>query len=172
MKVVRKSLPYILMIWPYLFMVITPFSDQEELANALLLGYCCFTLVVYGANIWNAITYRYDDALKKLAFWDMLIKLVHIPFYIFVFIMGVASLFAMVVPALILVSPFIIICLMVIDFLLMLTSSTYGICASVRLMKSDNIPKFAMILNIVLHVFFCVDIVSAIYLFIKSRKKN
>lgn len=65
MKILRKSLPYILMIWPYLFMVIASFSDQEELANALLLGYCCFTLVVYGANIWNAITYRYDDALKN-----------------------------------------------------------------------------------------------------------
>ena len=45
----------------------------------------------------------------------MMIKLLHIPFYLCVFALGIVCIVAMVVPAFVLVSPMIIMMLFVID---------------------------------------------------------
>lgn len=49
----------------------------------------------------NAWMYKGENACYRLAFFDMLIKLLHIPFYLLVFLVGVLMFVAMVVPALV-----------------------------------------------------------------------
>ena len=55
------------------------------------------TAVVYLMNIVNAWMYKDEDNCYRLAFFDMLIKLLHIPFYLLVFLIGVLMFMAMVV---------------------------------------------------------------------------
>ena len=167
----KKLLPLLLGAWPYLVLwMMSIFGGKEEGNHGLeLLLLIALTVVVYVTNIVNAFTYKIEDA-KKLAFWDMVIKLIHIPFYLIVFIAGVALLMAMVVPALVFVSPFLVAILAVIDFFLMLTSSAYGIHALIRAKKNGVVSvKFVMVHSI-LHLFFVTDVISAVIVFVKVRK--
>lgn len=171
MKRIRKVCPVILMIWPYLIVLFGMLLDSTTaLYGGLLKAYFILTVVVYLLNIWNACTYpRKEDAGKGLAFYDMLIKLVHIPFYVGVFALGVLFALVMVVPALWFISPMLILCLVIVDFFLMLTSSAYGISAAVRLLKKGSISKKAALLYILLHLIFVMDVLSAVSLYRKSR---
>ena len=116
MKKIRKIFPVLLMIWPYLFILLTILpGEQPKIQEFLLTAYLPLTVVVYGLNIWNACTYPSEESECKLAFYDMVIKLAHIPFYIGVFVIGICLVFAMVVPALLFISPILILFLAVID---------------------------------------------------------
>ena len=72
-------------------------EENENLLSAFFLGYLVMTAVVYLMNIVNAWMYKDDDNSYSLAFFDMLIKLLHIPFYLLVFLIGVLMFMAMVV---------------------------------------------------------------------------
>ena len=72
-------------------------EENENLFSAFFLGYLVMTAVVYLMNIVNAWMYKGEDNCYRLAFFDMLIKLLHIPFYLLVFLIGVLMFMAMVV---------------------------------------------------------------------------
>ena len=166
MKKIRKIFPVLLMIWPYLFILLTILpGEQPKIQEFLLTAYLPLTVVVYGLNIWNACTYPSEESECKLAFYDM----AHIPFYIGVFVIGICLVFAMVVPALLFISPILILFLAVIDFFLMLTSSVYGINAAVKLSKKGILSKETTLLFIILHLIFVADVISAVCLCQKSK---
>jgi hypothetical protein len=75
-----------------------------------------------------------------------------------------------VLPALILVTPIMIFILFVIDVLLMLTSSMYGISALLKARKAGLITGKFIAVHIVLHCFFVTDIISSIIIFINIKK--
>lgn len=97
-SVLKKVLPVVLLIWPYLFFAGFLIGEKDEnLFSAFFLGYLVMTAVVYLMNIVNAWMYKGEDNCYRLAFFDMLIKLLHIPFYLLVFLIGVLMFMAMVV---------------------------------------------------------------------------
>ena len=97
-SVLKKVLPVVLLIWPYLFFIgFMIGQDNETLFSAFFLSYLVMTAVVYLMNIVNAWMYKDEDNCYRLAFFDMLIKLLHIPFYLLVFLIGVLMFMAMVV---------------------------------------------------------------------------
>ena len=97
-SVLKKVLPVVLLIWPYLFFDGFLIGEENEnLFSAFFLGYLVMTAVVYLMNIVNAWMYKDEDNCYRLAFFDMLIKLLHIPFYLLVFLIGVLMFMAMVV---------------------------------------------------------------------------
>ena len=97
-SVLKKVLPVVLLIWPYLFFAGFLLGEENEnLFSAFFLGYLVMTAVVYLMNIVNAWMYKGEDNCYRLAFFDMLIKLLHIPFYLLVFLIGVLMFMAMVV---------------------------------------------------------------------------
>ena len=97
-SVLKKVLPVVLLIWPYLFFAGFLIGEENEnLFSAFFLGYLVMTAVVYLMNIVNAWMYKGEDDSYRLAFFDMLIKLLHIPFYLLVFLIGVLMFMAMVV---------------------------------------------------------------------------
>lgn len=97
-SVLKKVLPVVLLIWPYLFFAGFLIGEENEnLFSAFFLGYLVMTAVVYLMNIVNAWMYKDEDNCYRLAFFDMLIKLLHIPFYLLVFLIGVLMFMAMVV---------------------------------------------------------------------------
>ena len=97
-SVLKKVLPVVLLIWPYLFFAGFLIGEENEnLFSAFFLGYLVMTAVVYLMNIVNAWMYKVEDDSYRLAFFDMLIKLLHIPIYLLVFLIGVLMFMAMVV---------------------------------------------------------------------------
>ncbi len=169
MKSLRRALPVVLMVWPYLLLGVLYLSSLLGSNTAFLLFclYCLLTAVVYALNIWNACTLR-DE--KRLARWSMVLKLVHIPFYLLVFCVGVLFAGAMVVPALLFVSPFLLLLLAAGDWLLLMTSSVYGISAAVQAAARGRMSKAGAAVCGVLHCFFVLDVVGAVLLFCKLRK--
>ena len=130
------------------------------------------TIAVYGLNIVNAFRGFDKEEGEKLAFYDMLIKLIHIPFYILIFVIGMVLNAVMVVPVFVMLAPFLILMLAIGDFFLMLTSSMYGISAALRLGKTGEISKTASVVCFILHFFFVADVISAILLYRSAKKKT
>lgn len=171
-NVVKKVLPILFMIWPYVFFVIffAGGADNETFSELKLDIDFFLTGVVVVFNVINAVIWKSIDADDELAFWNMLIKLVHIPFYLLVFIAGVALLAASVVPGLILVTPIVIVGLMIGSFCLMITTSMYGINALIRAVKLRKISVAYAVIHGILHFVFVADTISAVLVFIKIRK--
>ncbi|MXP76067.1 hypothetical protein GN277_11910 [Lachnospiraceae bacterium WCA-9-b2] len=167
MKNLRRILPIILIIAPYLSVFVMVLPVRKTLPLYLL-----FSVVIYGFNIWNAWSYPHKEDGRSLAFWDMVIKLSHIPFYAGVFAMALLLMLAMVVPAFIIVTPILVSALAVVDVCLILTSSMYGISASMRLRKEGRISNQSALLYIILHLFFVTDVISAVCLYSKCRKQT
>lgn len=89
---------------------------------------------------------RLNFSGQRLLFWDMLLKLWNIPLYLAIFLF---AFFGMV-----------------------LATSAYGIVGIVKSRQSGLLSTKAAILHIFLHFLFCFDVFSAIYCFIKTRRKS
>lgn len=173
----ERYLPILLMVWPYLGLVLFRMlvSGKSMLGrqeSSAFLSYAALTAVVYVVNVIYAFRYKEEEAEAQLVFWDMAIKLVHIPFYLIMFAVGLVFLLAMVVPALLMISPFILMILFIIDLFLMLTSSSYGISAVIRARQKGRISSGTAACYIVLHLFFVLDMVSAVLIYLKLKKKQ
>lgn len=169
----KRFFPITLAVWPYLYVTLSlVFSSYEKLGGMIFYGGMVLTLAVYLSNIIYACVWKGEDSYYHLAFWNMLIKLIHIPFYIGAFLLGVLSLLVMVVPVFIFLSPVLIFCLFLMDAFLMITSSMYGVNALIRAGKRKVVSKKYVVFNIVLQFLFVADVISAIVLYIKVRKKG
>ena len=164
----KKFWAILLILWPYLlipFMLVMHVLSNGASKTPELLIYCCCTPVVYIANI---ICASKTTNAKSLSFWNMMMKIFHIPAYIIVFWIG-AYLTAQPVVGLPLGLLFVPI-LVVIDVLLLCTTSAYGICALVRAKRENRISVAFMVVNMILHFLFVWDVVSSIIVFFKLRK--
>lgn len=142
----KKLLPILQMLLPYLILpMFTNLFDGQSGAMYLKV-YILLTVIVYISNILLACAHPNG---RELAFWDMAIKLAHIPFFIGVFIVGLGVMIA--IPL-----------LFIVDAVLMLTSSVYGINALLKLRKQGLLSNRTTALHILLHLFFITDVVSTV----------
>ena len=170
----KRFFPITLAIWPYLYatLLFSVPTTYEVLSELILWGGMVLTLVFYISHIIYACICKGEDAYYDLAFWNMLIKLLHIPFYLCIFLIGVFFLLAAVVPVFTFVAPILIFCLFLVDVFLMVTSSMYGVNALLRAGKKQMVSKTYVIINIILQFLFVADVISAVVLYIKLRKKR
>lgn len=139
---------WLMMFWPY-SLIPTGFLMAQLAIEAAL---CCLgvwvllTLIVCGLTVWHAVTKR-ENAPRQ----GRLIKLVHIPFYVMTFLLGMLTIAA----------PVLIIGLFLLDGLLMLTSSSYGIAAALRAWQQDELHPLAAALLIAGHCIFVLDVVCS-----------
>ena len=166
-----KASAIILMLWPYLGFVLFGIAGRLELPF-LFWVHTALTVVVYVMCIVNACRCRGEGCAYQLAFWNMLIKLVHIPYYLFTLLVGILLLAVMVVPAFIFASPILVLVLSVINYLLLLTSSVYGINAVLRGRKEGTLPTKTAVCHGILHLLFVTDCISAVIVFVKLRKEK
>ena len=171
MKKLNNIFPVLLMIWPYLFLLFAVLPDESGKVHRLFLVlYSVLTVILYCLNIWNAFSFQ--GSKRQLAYFDMVVKFVHIPFYLGVFAVGGVSFLAMVVPAFLFLSPILICILFVVEFFLMLTSSMYGISGVIRLLRDHDISKKSGCLYLLCHIIFVADVISAVCLFRKCKDKR
>lgn len=169
----KRFFPITLAVWPYLYVILSlTFSSYEKLGGIIFYGGMLLTFAVYISNIIYACIWKGEDSYYHLAFWNMLIKLIHIPFYIGVFLLGVLFFLVMVVPVFTFLSPLLIFCLFLVDAFLMITSSMYGVNALIRASRKQVVSKKYVVINIILQFIFVADVISAIVLYIKARKKG
>lgn len=173
-NIMKKVLPILLLVWPYVFLGIlfVGGTENEAIFEVKVYMDIFLTGVVVVFNIINAFTYKDMYADYDLARWNMWIKLVHIPFYLLVFVVGLVMLVASVVPAMIFFTPFVIICLVVCSFCLLLTTSMYGINALIRAVKMGDVSVGYAVVHGILHCIFVTDTISAVIIFFKLRKKK
>ena len=125
------------------------------------------------ANILCACFDRAEDSPRRLAFWDLVLKLCMIPFYtlIFLYATGIATIM-FVIPGLFLAAPFVVVPLLAMSYLLMLATSSYGFAASIRAAKRGLFPGTFAAIHIALHFFAVADLISAIVLYLQLRRAN
>lgn len=161
---VSKIFPILLILFPYLlispilfslFHVTVPVTIVPALFRYMVpWGIVVFLLVLTACLLYAVFT---KASAKGLAFWNMVVKLCHIPFYIFIFIFGIGVMIA--IPL-----------LWLIDLILMLTSSSFGIRALVHAKCEGSISTGFMTVNILCHFVFVADVVSSVITYLKLRK--
>lgn len=167
----KKNYPITLAIWPYMYFLLSyVIGKHKNLYMPFVVIYIILTIAIYLSNIIYACLYKGEDSYYRLAFWNMLIKLIHIPFYLLTFLSAFILLCAVVVPALTFVAPFAAAWILAIDVCLMVTSSVYGVNALVRAGAKRAVSIKYAVINAILHFFFVADVISSIILFINVRK--
>lgn len=168
-KVVRIALPLIFIAAVYSggpFYDLFGWGTNWPTWGALL-------LLVGIANILCACFDRAEDSPRRLAFWDLILKLCMIPFYtlIFLYATGIATIM-FVIPGLFLAEPFVVVPLLAMSYLLMLVTSSYGFAASLRATKHGLLPGSFAALHIALHFFAVADFFSAAVLYLQLRRAD
>ena len=125
------------------------------------------------ANILCACFDRGHGSPRRLAFWDLILKLCMIPFYtlIFLYATGIATIM-FVIPGLFLAAPFVVVPLLAMSYLLMLATSSYGFAASLRAAQHGLIPGSFTALHIALHFFPITDLISSAVLYLQLRRTD
>ena len=80
-KTFKKILPVLLLIWPYLYVI--PFgigSANKDFYGPVMGIYMVLTVAVYLLNIISVCMDKDEAAHRRLAFWNMVMKVAHIPF--------------------------------------------------------------------------------------------
>lgn len=130
-------------------------------------------LIIGIANILCACFDRGYGSPRRLAFWDLILKLCMITFYtlIFLYATGIATIM-FVIPGLFLAAPFVVVPLLAMSYLLMLATSSYGFAAAIRATKRGLLPASVAAIHIALHFFAVADLISAIVLYLQLRRAN
>ncbi len=162
----KKVLPFILMVWPYFFGLLGKI-EAEWLSNIFLWSYLILTFVVYFMNIINAFQYKEP---VKLAVYNVLIKVVHIPFFIMMFMAEKFVSSFVIIPFAYLVTETFAWIVLGIDAFLMWTSSMYGINAIRRARKYGQVSGLFAVVNVVLHLIFVTDVISSVIVLCNVKK--
>ena len=130
-------------------------------------------LIIGIANILCACIDRGYRSPRRLAFWDLVLKLCMIPFYtlIFLYATGIATIM-FVIPGLFLAAPFVVVPLLAMSYLLMLATSSYGFAATLRAAKHGLLPGPFAALHIALHFFPITDLISSAILHLQLRRAD
>ena len=130
-------------------------------------------LIIGIANVLCACFDRDYGSPRRLAFWDLVLKLCMIPFYtlIFLYATGIAAIM-FVIPGFFLAAPFVVVPLLAMSYLLMLATSSYGFTASLRAAKSGLLPASVAAIHIALHFFAVADFFSAAVLYLQLRRAD
>lgn len=157
----KQLIPISLVLMPYLILLLIIFSEEILLAISLTLGIIVITIAnfIY-AIIYPKISNNVSDSLK----WCMIIKLMHIPFYILLFVIGVASWLSFFLLPVAVIA-------FLIDCFVLITSSIYGVTGTIKLIKENQLSIGKGFLAIIGYFIFIIDLVTAVIMYLKVRKQ-
>ena len=168
MKYLKWLLLLPVAVYPYLYFVAV-LDHSEGIENILRWLFDTLDL-----NIWSFIGLTWLVGLagalliflsrkhwtaRELALANMLIKLIHIPSYMFWFIFGIAMILFM--------GP---VWAVLMDAMTIALSGLVGVVAALRCRAEGRLTAGAAIVNGFLQFVFCADVFSAIWVYWKSRR--
>ena len=156
-------LPYIVCLCLGYGVISQNFSDN----TILILGIVALVTLVlsFVCNIIFILTTKSKSSMELLR-TTLLIKAIHIPTYIVIFIFGamLGVMFFMTFP--------IILLLVLIDYLTLWMSGMISIYAHIRVIKEKRISSTApVVISMICQLFFCLDIISLIVIYVKGKEK-
>ena len=155
-----KKIPMILMLCaPYLLLGYICISENIK---ALPTGLTLFAAVMFFCALYAYFLPRVGYGGNQILFWCMLLKILNIPVFVLIFIVAL-GFFVVIIPLIPLLFLF--------DYLLLLSTSMYGISGLLKCGKEKRLPAKAVCINIVLQFIFCADVVSVIYCYCRVRKQ-
>ncbi len=171
-KALRVIFPILLLAAVYCGWYLSDALFPDSTNGAL--GVWTAAVFITGAlNVASACMTRGNGSPRKLAFWDMLLKLCFIPFYVVVFSFALGSTLAfMVVPGTIFFAPVVMVALVVVDYVLLLFTSSYGIAGAIRGQKQGMLTVGMTVVLCVLHFIFVTDVIASIVLYVQIRKAS
>lgn len=134
----------------------------STLTPLLFMGIAFFVLFVLNLIV-PFLFGKSGTEARKLLFTALTAKVLLIPLYAFIFYCGIALA---IVPGLFVLIPI----LTALDYLLLLATSMYGISGMVFAHRRGEISTACMGVNIALHLMFCLDVFSSVYIFFKVRR--
>ena len=153
-----KRVPMVLMlIAPYFLLGMYMAGNTECLPVALL----AFGIVMVCGAVYAFFLPRMGFSGRQILFWSMLLKICNIPVFLLVFAVGLL-LFVVIIPLIPL--------LVLFDCFLLLATSMYAITGIIQCGREKGLSKKEVVINIVLQFFFCLDVFSAVYCYIRSRR--
>ena len=172
MKKITKIMPIILLIWIYfiLFLIYKEilFNNEYKMVfpTVIIISIILNILTIYSALIEKT-------HYKSLAIYNMILKILTIPFYVLMFLLVMSSLLILSITGIgLFFFPLVAIIFFAIDFFLLVTTSSLGL-AAIRIIKKDGIlPKSTCALLQICHFMFVIDIIASIILYIKIRKRK
>lgn len=169
----KKYAPLILVVaYPYMiafaiYCIFSGFLMESVFQNdAYLL--LLYIFVFWVAGLICAISFLSVSLIKK---WDacelskanMIVKLVQIPAYVLIFLVGLICLFTIFTFA-------ISILFMILDGMSILLSGMIGLAAVIRNRSDHTLTKTSSFVHGILQFMFCADVVSAIIIFVKAKR--
>ena len=159
MPTIRRGLPVLLALWPYLMLAAALLPEEAAAAAAELWWW--LTPVVLPANLWNACTLGDPGRSARICLW---VKLAHIPFYLLLFLAGAVMVLAMVVPAFTLLTPLLLLMLAGMEWILLAVSSGYGVAGALGLRRAGALSRAGTAVRCVLLFGFVCDVFAAVSL--------
>jgi len=136
------------------------FSNNGFLVIAALL------VIYFAALICSVSVFTKSLATKRCACevlrLNMVIKLVHIPAYVIIFILGFAFMLTIFTFAISIV-------LWILDVMTIILSGLIGLSGVIRSYREEKISKKSAIIHGILQFVFCLDVISAIIVYRRTK---
>lgn len=158
MKFVKSIPMFLLMAAPYLIIyVVSPDNSTLPLGDVWVL---LLFAVVFFNMFYPFILRKMGYTAKQLLFWDMLIKISHIPMFVVIFlgILLTVMLSFMMIPFVALF-----------EYIIVLASSMYGVSGLGKARSEGTAVGTYRIVMLVFHFLFCLDVVAAIWSYAHVR---
>ena len=162
----KKLLLIPAMLFPYSFVLGFVFSEGYANSDSAIFALAAFVglflILPFACNITFIILSRKDEPYKLIQS-ALIIKLVHIPSYVIIFVMGLISslMIFMTLP--------LILMFILFDYMVLVTSSSISLFALAKNIKNN---KILSIVALICQFFFCADIISLFVLWIISKNQK
>lgn len=154
-----KSIPmFLLMAAPYLIIYVASLEKTKLLSGDVWI--LLLFAVIFFNMFYPFLLRKMGYTAKQLLFWDMLIKIFHIPMFVVIFlgILMTIMLSFMVIPLAVLF-----------DYIVVLTSSMYGVSGLGKAKGEGAAAGTYRIMMLVFHFIFCLDVVAAVWSYAHVR---
>lgn len=172
MTMKKRILPLLLLGLPYFYLVAFNYglsldtSSRVKFLIFLIIWILLFLAFFIGNLIFVIVNAAHGVKSEFFLFWNMVMKLVHIPVYLLIFSFGM--MFAIYLPAIVIITPF----LMSFDYMLLILTSMFGIGGIVQAAREKKLTIAAAVVLGILHFVFCADVVCAVVAFCKVKSKD
>lgn len=169
----KKLIPfYITTIAPYLLLLeywgVFILGKYDFMNQSIFNGSIAFMLLFYLSSVVIAIITLTASLKKKwdadkILFANMLVKLIQIPAYIMIFVMGVCSLIT------IFTIPFAIVYWML-DCISVFSTGLVAMSGSIRAKQEGKFSVAFTVITSILSYIFCIDVIVAVVMYVKYKK--
>ena len=173
-KILGNILPALLAFLPYICIAAVYINGMisknlsETIGSLLNAATIVFYVAVVFANIIYAIIWTcMGIESQRILFWNMFMKLCYIPIFCLTFIFIVGGLFTLVMGGIA-----IILMVFIVDVILFLPTSIYGLCGCIQAAREKNVSVGMSVVMSIMHFILCLDVVAAIVMYVTVKSSN